>query len=39
MGWRTEVIWECDVDAGIGRLLDELARSQRESDKKGVWKA
>ena len=24
-GWRAVVIWECEVDAGIARLLDELA--------------
>ena len=39
MGWRAEVIWECEVDASIGRLLDELAGSRHESDKKGVLKA
>ncbi len=25
IGWRAVVIWECEINAGIARLLDELA--------------
>jgi DNA mismatch endonuclease (patch repair protein) len=30
LGWRTAVIWECEIDAGIRRILDELIHNQRK---------
>lgn len=31
MGWHTVVIWECEIDAGIRRLLTELAPTPKRA--------
>jgi len=33
-GWATTVIWECQIEAGIGRLIKMLTGIARLSDKK-----
>jgi DNA mismatch endonuclease (patch repair protein) len=29
LGWRWRIIWECELKAGIARLLDELAEERK----------
>ena len=26
LGWRSVIIWECEIDTGVARLLEELSR-------------